>query len=221
MGSYPGVFTNEFSLLFNGSSEYITLPGAPLNPDADFTIEAWVKLSADGNNPIFAAQTDSNNYWIFIARNDGEGLCFQEAVASAIATFICSGGTTVSVADGWKHVALTRAGNTWKVYIGGVLVKTDTNSQTGFSTGAQNIARLTSSAVFFAGNIDEVRVWDIARTLTEINDNKNRNLAVGSEPNLIGYWRFEEGSGTNAVDETGSNNGTLVDTPTYSSDTPY
>lgn len=208
-----------FSLLFNGSSQYVTLPGSPVDPDSDFTIEAWVQLSADGNNAIFAAQGDSNNYWIFIARNDSHGLCFQEAIASGIATFICSGAATVATSDDWKHVAVTRSGNTWKIYIDGALAKTDTNSDTGFAASPQNIARLPTAAVYFAGNIDEIRTWDVARTITEIADNMEVVLSP-SEPNLTGYWRFEDGAGTTASDELGANDGTLVGSPTWSSDTP-
>jgi WD40 repeat protein len=47
---------------------------------------------------------------------------------------------------------------------------------------------------FFKGSIAEVRIWDTARSQQEIQQNLSRRLQ-GDEPNLVGYWRFEEGDG--------------------------
>ncbi|MEM9482296.1 MAG: LamG-like jellyroll fold domain-containing protein [Cyanobacteria bacterium P01_F01_bin.116] len=46
---------------------------------------------------------------------------------------------------------------------------------------------------FFKGSITEVRIWDAARKPEEIKQNFFRRLR-GNEPNLVGYWRFEEGT---------------------------
>lgn len=54
----------------------------------------------------------------------------------------------------------------------------------------------------FDGLLDEVQVWNIARSQSEIDQTMNAQLS-GSEPGLIAYWRFNEGSGTSAVDSSG------------------
>ncbi len=46
---------------------------------------------------------------------------------------------------------------------------------------------------------DEFRVWNVARSAAEIKDNYKKTLA-GSETGLVGYWRFDETSGTTAAD---------------------
>jgi hypothetical protein len=51
----------------------------------------------------------------------------------------------------------------------------------------------------FHGLIDEVRVWNVARTEAEIRDGMNRILR-GDEPGLVGYWRLDEGSGQAILD---------------------
>jgi hypothetical protein len=62
---------------------------------------------------------------------------------------------------------------------------------------------------FFTGTIDDVRVWNVARTEQEIRDNMHRSLQ-GNEPGLIGYWRFDEGQGQIVQDMTSNqNHGTL------------
>jgi len=44
-------------------------------------------------------------------------------------------------------------------------------------------------------------------------------LPVNRNPNLVGYWKFDEGTGTNAYDASGNgNDGTLVNSPTWTTD---
>jgi hypothetical protein len=62
---------------------------------------------------------------------------------------------------------------------------------------------------FFDGKIDEVRIWEVARTQTEIQGYMNQSL-TGEEDGLIGYWRFDEGTATTVNDASiNSNNGTI------------
>ena len=46
----------------------------------------------------------------------------------------------------------------------------------------------------FIGQIDEVRIWNVARTEAEISTDMNKQLN-GDEPGLVGYWKFDEGNG--------------------------
>jgi hypothetical protein len=54
---------------------------------------------------------------------------------------------------------------------------------------------------YMNGQIDEVRVWNTARTAEQIQTNAFRAL-TGSEDGLMGYWRFDEGSGDTIGDTT-------------------
>ncbi|WP_197371087.1 LamG-like jellyroll fold domain-containing protein, partial [Streptomyces clavuligerus] len=54
---------------------------------------------------------------------------------------------------------------------------------------------------FFAGVVDEVRVWDRARAQVEIGDERAHRL-IGNEPGLAAYYRLDEGSGTRVYDQT-------------------
>ena len=59
---------------------------------------------------------------------------------------------------------------------------------------------------FFHGQIDEIRIWNMARTPEEIKATMNRTL-VGDEPGLVGYWNFDhDGAGDLSKN---SNHGTL------------
>lgn len=57
--------------------------------------------------------------------------------------------------------------------------------------------------------VDEVRVWTVARTQEEIQENMYRS--VTGQDGLEVYWRFDEGSGNEIKDHSGKeNHGTLV-----------
>jgi hypothetical protein len=217
---FPAI--NNFALQFNGSTQYVTLAGTPFNFNADFTVECWVKLSADNtNNIIFATSFDANNYAMLIARNDGNGLCFQSAVASGTATFLMGSSGTIASSEGWVHVALTRSGNNWTIYKNGVSFKTATNSGTSFATANPAIARLVLFSVFYTGYIDELRIWNYARTASQISDNM-RQVLSSVEVGLTGFWRFEEGTGgTTADSSSGGHAGSLVASPTWSTTKPF
>ena len=51
----------------------------------------------------------------------------------------------------------------------------------------------------YDGALDELRLWTIARTLSEIQTDMAVEL-TGAEPGLVGYWRFNNGSGVTATD---------------------
>lgn len=219
LSSYPSSFPNEFSLNFDGSNDLVSFAVAVLDPNADFTFEAWVKLDVGGQKPVFSSSTDGTHYWIIINQTSPNALTFQYDTGG--------GGNFISAAvplgtGTWTHIALTRSVDDWQWYINGVASGSVTTIDP--VSLDQNTAPLIGaySSLFWDGKIDEVRIWDVARTAPEILGNMSVNLVPANEPNLIGYWRFEEGSGTTAEDSTTNNNdGTLVNGTAYSSDTPY
>jgi hypothetical protein len=63
----------------------------------------------------------------------------------------------------------------------------------------------------FDGNIDEIRIWNIERTADQIKANYNKKVEPIVEPNLIAYYRCDEGSGTTLTDLTSNaNNGVIT-----------
>jgi len=65
----------------------------------------------------------------------------------------------------------------------------------------------------FNGTLDEIRVWNIARSGDVIRTTMASRL-TGAEPGLVAYWPMEEGEGQNTADGTGNNHtGQLGSTP--------
>ena len=82
-------------------------------------------------------------------------------------------------------------GDFWPLAIGEGLHGFTPNS---YLTGDPRI-----QSVPWLGNIAEMRIWNISRTETDIANNNRRRL-TGSEPGLVSYYKFNEGSGNTAVD---------------------
>jgi len=115
----------------------------------------------------------------------------------------------------WRHVAGVFDGSQMRVYVGGVMDgSVSTTSGPGSGTGAFYIGRHSTSysPYYFGGLIDEVRVSAAAL----YSSNFTPGLGAGS--NVRGLWKFD---GQTPNDFSGNgNNGTLQNTPTYSTDVP-
>jgi len=150
------------SVSFNGTSQYLTLPGNAVFAfgTGDFTVEGWVYLSAaQGNQYIVDARSPSyTNNWCFGWGLGSAGL-FQWYYNGVIAT---NSSTTDFNTNTWYHVAYVRSGGTGTLYKNGVSVGTgaDTNNYN-VTSETVTIARrysTVSSAEYFGGNISNFRI---------------------------------------------------------------
>jgi hypothetical protein len=120
---------------------------------------------------------------------------------------------------GWNHIALAfdfySSGDTLKMYLNGVQVKyvgvtfgaAPSDVSVALLVGANGTGRIPFNGL--SGFISDVRIWNGARTQSEISANMYLKLN-GSETGLYAYWPMDEGSGTTVSDLAGTNNGTIV-----------
>jgi hypothetical protein len=100
----------------------------------------------------------------------------------------------------WVHAAMTwdSATTTLRTYVNGALRIT--------TTSPDHRQLITTDSPFymgcnppyygcFSGLVDELRIWNVRRTDTEIMANFNKAV-VGNEMGLIGYWKFDEMPGS-------------------------
>jgi hypothetical protein len=64
-------------------------------------------------------------------------------------------------------------------------------------SGAAELGRFVSGN-YFAGQLEEFRVWKLARGAGELRGQMNKRL-LGNETGLTVYYRFDEGTGTEVV----------------------
>jgi hypothetical protein len=163
-------FTTSSSLFLDGNSDYLQYPNPSNTPDAfnfgtsDFTMETWVYPTATGNTyPSFFSSVTGWNAGASSHRFDNTGRAgkytFHLNGASPSDPFLES--TNTFSHDAWTHYALTREGNTFRMFVNGNL------EASGTFTGSYNAAhggfRLgwagwDTANGYFAGYLQNVRI---------------------------------------------------------------
>jgi signal transduction histidine kinase len=91
----------------------------------------------------------------------------------------------------WYHLALAVGPGGVKLYCNGALLKhyREPISLNGMTHGGHHVFGISSNSVLH-GQIEDVRVWRVARTEEQIRETLFQNL-TGSESGLVGVWDFE------------------------------
>ncbi len=119
----------------------------------------------------------------------------------------------------WHHAAATYDGSSWRLYLDGVQDGTLAVGQPPRADSIQHAAigsALTSTgaaAGFFQGQVDEARIWNVARSAGELAGSRFDELTSGT--GLIGRYGMNEGSGSTVGTSVGSVNGTTIAGPTW------
>ncbi len=159
---------------FNGTSDYIDM-GDPVEVDfgtGNFTLEAWVKRDTIGaTQMIISKDSDTTGRQLFLA--------FLSTNIIRI-SYNTSGNqvyldSTTAISDyNWHHIVGQRVGNSFSIYIDGILSNSGTSGGThGTMLSTATNLRLgqrpyTGNLNYFHGSIDEVRISNIARSAEEI-----------------------------------------------------
>ncbi|WP_219011089.1 HYR domain-containing protein [Aquimarina litoralis] len=193
---------------FDGTNDYAL---ANINSSStDFTLEAWFKADsgASGYRAIMVWQKTGANKETSIEVS-GAGLIRLGQYDYTVNRFQQVFSTTNVKDDQWHHVAAVKISDIWTLYIDGVeegtlTLRSNNAAYTDLTDFRIGNIQLDSGGLseHFRGEIDEVRIWDYARTCREILDQMNCEL-TGSETDLLAYYDFEQGvSGGNNRLET-------------------
>ncbi|WP_353571581.1 LamG-like jellyroll fold domain-containing protein, partial [Candidatus Albibeggiatoa sp. nov. BB20] len=194
------------ALNFDGVDDYVVASVATTAID-NITLETWAYWSGNTGDPLifYNGNSSSSGYGLLINSSSSELKLLCGGIGFATSNYIYP-------TNEWHHIALVRNTGVWSLYIDGeIYTFTGSCSPNGISDGGLSIAANHSGLQHFEGKIDDVRVWDIARTQAEIQANMYTPL-TGSETGLVSYWNFEEATGTTANDlnSSNANHGTLT-----------
>ncbi|HUA64235.1 MAG TPA: choice-of-anchor tandem repeat GloVer-containing protein [Alphaproteobacteria bacterium] len=197
------------ALSLNGTNGYATVTNAALfNFTNAFTVEAWVNVSAL-NIEWQAILTKGDSCWRLHRYNYSDVACFS---TSGLSNVDLAGVTPID--DGnWHHIAgvYDGAGNKY-LYVDGSL-DAYTNVAGTLSSNSYPLdigENAQQSGRVWDGEIDEVRIWDVALSQSRIQADMHRSL-VGNEPGLVAYYRLDDG-GPTITNSTGNSaeDGVLV-----------
>ncbi|HET8606476.1 MAG TPA: LamG-like jellyroll fold domain-containing protein, partial [Gaiellaceae bacterium] len=160
------------ALSFNGSNAWVTVPGTTaLQLTKAFTLEAWVKPTAE-NGAWRAAVIKEDpgrnelDYGLYASTDTGPP-SGHVLVGSPPDSYLR--GTTTPPLGTWTHLAASYDGSTLRVYQNGALqAQKAVSGAIDTSTGPLRIGGDNVWGEWFAGLIDDVRVYNRALTTTQI-----------------------------------------------------
>ncbi|MEM1326002.1 MAG: LamG-like jellyroll fold domain-containing protein [Bacteroidota bacterium] len=228
----PNGYAQNICLDFDGADDHISafLPSYT----TDFTAELWYNSASNDN--IVDPATDfrhlfylggSGNSRFRLGLSGGYLHVELEEMTGSITIGPVQISTQFHNNNSWNHVALVRAGQQLEVYLNCQLAFSYAiNTSFGFSVMYVGSPFGTSTIPqdHWLGKIEEVRLWNFAKTVAQIDVGKNCPC-VGDEANLEFCWSLDEGvpagnntAITNAVDQSSNgysgflNNFTLTGT---------
>jgi hypothetical protein len=175
-----------------------------------FTVEAWVlptetMTSTLGDiftkTDMFQYQLSSGVYQVVY---NGAGVSWRTAISTGVRARIGE----------WQHLAFVKSTNTFSFYFNGTLAYqvldannvpttlTNTNSYTSIGSNPWNGSSNQASpgTNFFAGGIDEVKVWTTARSQSEIQTDMKTKTSP-SASGLASYWDFNGTANTSTIND--------------------
>lgn len=220
------------SILLDGTNDFLNF-GNIVIPSLPVTIQADVKLPTG---------YQSNEQFIIFASDDSNGAYsgFWLTVKSTEITATFGDGTAENanarrskdvphnmLENIWYNVACVISGPTdMNIYLNGIEMSGAYDGAGGAymaDNGGDAVCGVAATSIgdlFASATIDNLHVWSVALTPTEINT-FIQCPPVGNETGIEGYWNFEEASGTIANDLTSNGyDGVLVDGPVWSTDVP-
>lgn len=189
------------ALYFDGVDDRVSIEppawGSTTFPTG-LTIEAWILPYSLVAHPDYAAIAKVDVHTLSLDNDFGGG--DQTRLIQAISTpmtdsAVSSHGTLQTGV--WQHVAGTYDGTTIRVYRNGALVGDRAHPGTASTASQVLIGRWSAS---FHGILDEIRIWGVPRSQAEIAAAMDVAL-TGTEPGLLGYYRFE-GTGQQVIDSS-------------------
>lgn len=209
-------------LYFDGIADHVGLGDAADLKLSTFTLETWFKRETPGvaaNTgalvaiPLIAKGRDQAegttldmNYFLGIRQSDGVLVADFEG---GTGTNVPVAGSTVIPYGAWQHAACVFDGTQWKLYLNGNLEATvSANGVTPRMDSIQHASIATAmnssglSVGAFGGFMDEVRIWNTARSAEEIRATCNSEIT--STTGLVARWAMTEGTGTSVTSTSGN-----------------
>lgn len=215
------------ALSFDGSNDIVRIPAAPslaYPGNGGWTIEAWIfprDISPSLATPVVGQISQG------VVARDPYNLQLGNGEIAIRVDDMFANSQLVSapiLQDQWSHVAGVYApeDGTLSLFINGdkvaeapitVLMEPSNNYPVIF--GGQG-----DGPRAFDGLLDEVRIWNVARTYCDIRGYAHRSLK-GTNPGLVGYWRLNDSFTVGVRDSSPlANHGSLGDSPEVESSDP-
>ncbi|HVY08171.1 MAG TPA: LamG-like jellyroll fold domain-containing protein [Burkholderiales bacterium] len=167
------------ALTFNGSSAKVTIPdAASLRLANGMTLEAWVYPTKAPTGWRAVVDKNVDGYYLMASTDVGNRV-------GTGGTWVAGNQNTIGPSalpiNTWTHLAATFDGATVRLFVNGVQVASQAQtSPLATTNGTLQIGADSYPTEYFAGRIDEVRVYNRALSAADIVT--DMNTAIGSAP---------------------------------------
>ncbi len=194
------------SILFDGINDKVLVYDRPsLQITHEISLEAWIKPEESdyiSTQPCIISKFMNGSGYKLELVNYGSYYRLQFSLpARNIKSnqLLCPGN--------WYHIAAVYDGENMKLYING---KLDSEC---IAFGLLNVnncplmigGNSSENNTYFKGNIDDVRIWNIARSESQIKNYFSKTL-TGNENGLAGNWLMDEGCKYSTCDNSAEGN---------------
>ena len=210
------------ALLLDGELDYVEIMDSPelTPPTSTITIEAWIKTDSSSSTRNIISKYNSNagvdqlSWGLSVRQNDGVRFGVYESLNTYRTIDTDSG---LIAADTWYHIAATFdiSNQESHIYLNGEEVQSTLDpgsaDSISFISDSDTPVRIGtiipvsgSLTNFWDGYIDEVRIWNVARSKAQIQSTMNDTLTAdyysNADSGLVAYWRCDalEDLGINA-----------------------
>lgn len=205
------------SLNFDGNNDFVNINTGSQVIHAPFTVEAWVKPnSTTGTMNILSTRLPSE-FGFDMKLSNGNKIYADIGNGSSWQTYFTPFADYSYAAGEWLHVACVVTTTSYRIYANGNQVATGSvngNALLIDGTHHINIGSFNNNE-FFNGNIDDLKIWNTARTQQQIQDGMMCET-VSAVPALAAYYNFNDGIPnvdntfiTSIAEFSGGNVGTL------------
>jgi len=202
----------EYALQFNGNGYVSIVNGATdFNSTNEITFDFWMKTSDPRNLVVAETNLATNGFYFILSAGGAAGsITFGYSLNMsdrAISKSVISNGQ-------YHHIVATfnRTTKEMNLYIDGNLEATKIGSTTPPTTYKDLVIGSRYGSAGIIGMIDDFKVFNYRKSSSEIQrDHQFKEPIKNSDLRLLGYWKFDEGTGSIAVDSsTKGRNGTIT-----------
>ena len=168
------------ALQFNGTSALVTIPdSAALHLSSGMTLEAWVNPSTVNANWRDVIYKGNDNFYLEATSTNASR---PDAGMIAGGSYADAFGTSALPANTWSFLTETYDGTTLRLYVNGTQVASTAHTGTiATSTNPLQIGGDSLYGQYFAGLIDEVRIYNTALTQGQIQTDEGTPIHSGGD----------------------------------------
>lgn len=167
------------ALSFNGTSAYASVPdSSSLDLTNRMTLQAWVRPTASsGWRTVMLKENSSELIYGMYARESSNKPSGWIRTTTTTGSSLSAGATPSLPLNAWSHMTTTYDGSNLRLYINGTLRAT--RAVTGNMPVSSNPLKFGGNAIwgeYFAGQLDNIRIYNRALTAAEIQTDMNIGL---------------------------------------------